>query len=207
MSPYLPPLPPLPGEDDDYRYRPAGRSIITVLADEHQQIAALSAELTGAQQPRQDLADVITATVTRHICAEEQYLYPVVRALLPEGELIAEREIKHDTDILRNLALLETVDAGGSTFRELATSIEDSLRTHQDTCSHEIFPRLAEAAPEADLIRLGNRVELAEEAAPTRPHRGKALKPPLNKVTHPVLGLVDKVRDAMTGRVTYPEDL
>jgi hypothetical protein len=206
VIPYLPPLPPLPDEDDDYRYRPAGRSIITVLAEEHQQIAALSAELAGAHHPRRDLADVMTAMITRHLSAEEQYLYPAVRALLPDGESIADREIAHDTTILKRLALLETVDADGHTFHELVATIEEDLRTHQQTCSREIFPLLRETAQEADLIRLGNRVELAEEAAPTRPHPGQ-VQAPWNKVTEPALGVVDKVRDVVAGRVTYPEDL
>jgi hemerythrin superfamily protein len=206
MIPYLPPLPPLPGEDDDYRYRPAGRSIIAVLSEEHQQIAALAAELAGALHPRRDLADAMTATITRHLSAEEQYLYPAVRALLPDGEDIADGEIDHDTAILKNLALLESVDADCQAFRELIVTIEDDLRTHQRKCSNEIFPRLREAAPEADLIRLGNRVELAEEAAPTRPHPAQ-VDSPWNKVTEPALGVVDKVRDVVAGRVTYPEDL
>jgi Hemerythrin HHE cation binding domain len=207
MSAFLPPLPPLPGEDDDYRYRPTGRSIIAVLAEEHEQIAALCAELSGNTHPRRDLADVVTATVTRHVCAEEQYLYPVVRAILPKGEQIAEREIKHDTDILKKLALLETIDENGPAFRELVHTIDKDLRSHQRTCTREIFPGLEKAVEKADLIRLGNRVELAEEAAPTRPHPGAAVRPPLNKVTDPMLGLVDKVRDVATGRATYPEDL
>lgn len=206
MIPYLPPLPPLPGEDDDYRYRPAGRSIITVLSEEHEQITALSAELAGTPSPGRDLADVVTAVVTRHLSAEEQYLYPVVRDLLAGGQHIAERELDHDTDILKNLALLETVETDGHAFQKLAAAIEEELRTHKEICSMEIFPRLSERLSEADLIRLGNRVELAEEAAPTRPHP-RAVKAPWNKVIDPARGVVDKVRDAVNGRATYPEDL
>jgi len=206
MHPYLPPLPPLPGEDDDYRYRPAGRSIIALLSEEHQQIADLSAELAGTVDRRRDLADVMTAAITRHLSAEEQYLYPAVRALLPDGEQIADREIHHDTIILKHLALLETVDVEGQSFHELAATIEDDLRTHRQNCAEEIFPRLSKVAPEADLIRLGNRVELAEEAAPTRPHPSH-VDAPWNKVTDPALGIVDKFRDVVAGRLTYPEDL
>src|SRR5215470_11244274 len=109
FSPYLPPLPPLPGEGEKYQYRPAGRSIIAVLTDEHLRLEALSAELVSSRPPRQDLADVVTAAVTRHLSAEEQYLYPAVEALLPDGDKIVAEEIDHDTSILRKLAMLETV--------------------------------------------------------------------------------------------------
>lgn len=206
MIPSLPSLPPLPNENDDYRYRPAGRSIITVLSEEHEQIAALSAELAAGAPPQRDLADVVTATVTRHLSAEEQYLYPVVRSLLAQGDHIVEREIAHDTTILKNLALLDSVDPDARAFHDLLRTIEEDLRRHEQTCAEEIFPALRDAALEADLIRLGNRVELAEEAAPTRPH-ATMIAAPWNKVTEPMLGLVDKAKDVLTQRVTHAEDL
>src|SRR5215218_8953044 len=107
MIPSLPPLPPLPGENDEYVYRPGGRSIIAVLSDEHQQLTELSAELARAAEPSRELADVVTAAVSRHLSAEEQYLYPAIKALLPEGPRLSEREIERDTQILKQLALLE----------------------------------------------------------------------------------------------------
>ncbi|MBQ0897810.1 hemerythrin domain-containing protein, partial [Micromonospora sp. U56] len=66
---------------------------------------------------------------------------------------------------------------------------------------------LREVATDAELIRLGNRWEIAEEAAPTRPHPGTPATPPWNRVVEPALGVVDKVRDAVTGRRTYLADL
>ena len=69
------------------------------------------------------------------------------------------------------------------------------------------LPRLRTEVDDADLIRLGNRVELAQEAAPTRAHPDAPATPPWNRLVNPTLGLVDKARDALARRPTYPEDL
>ncbi|HCT81534.1 MAG TPA: hemerythrin domain-containing protein [Micromonosporaceae bacterium] len=207
MIPTLPALPPLPGENEDYEYRPAGRSIIALLAEEHEQLTELSSELAAAENPARELADVITAAITRHLSAEEQYLYPTIRAMLPDGQRIANREIERDTTLLKQLALLETMRPETQAFRDLARSIDDDLHRHRQACTKQIFPQLRDTATEADLIRLGNRVEVAKESAPTRPHPDSPATPPLNKVTDPALGVVDKVRDVVARRKTYPEDL
>ena len=207
FSPYLPPLPPLPGEREEYQYRPAGRSIISVLTDEHLQLEALSAELLNSTPPRQGLANVVTAAVTRHLSAEEQYLFPAVEALLPDGQEIVAEEIDHDTSILRKLAMLETVQPPSRSFRDLAEAIDDELMRHGNTRATRIFPRLSELASEADLIRLGNRVEIAAEAAPTRPHPEVPNRPPWNKLAAPAVGMVDRLRDTVQRRKTSIEDL
>lgn len=207
MIPQLPPLPPLPGEDDEYGYRPAGRSIVALLSEEHEQLIGLASELSHAEAPQRELADVVTATVARHLSAEEQYLYPAVKAALPDGDLLTQREISRDTQILKLLALLETVAPNSGAFAELAAALDADLRLHAKVCRLEIFPQLRANLSEVDLIRLGNRVEVAKEAAPTRPHPDSPTQPPWNKLTEPALGVVDKLRDVVTGRTTYPEDL
>jgi len=207
FSPYLPPLPPLPGEGEEYEYVPPGRNLISVLTDEHLRLEALSAELVRTAEPRRELADVVTAAVTRHLSAEEQYLYPAVRALLPDGDRIADEEIGHDTELLQQLAVLETAEPDSPAFKGLAEAVDAEILRHGRNCARHIFPRLGRAATEEDLVRLGNRLEIAEEAAPTRPHPGTPARPPWNKVVDPAVGMVDRLRDGLTGRKTFPEDL
>lgn len=206
MSVPLPPLPPT-GEDEDYR--PGGRSMVELLAEEHDQIVALCGELTDDIAPdrRSQVAEVLTATVARHLSGEEQYLYPTVRSALPDGGSLADREIAADTTVLRTLRELAQVAPTEARFDQLAGEVASQLRRHASTASTEIFPALCAAASDVDLIRLGNRVEIAEEAAPTRPHPDAPATPPWNRVVEPALGVVDKVRDAVTGRRTYVDDL
>ncbi|MEO3747877.1 hemerythrin domain-containing protein [Plantactinospora sp. B5E13] len=203
------PLPPLPPTGEDENYRPGGQSMLELLAEEHDQIAALCAELTDDTGPerRSQVAEVLTATVARHLSGEEQYLYPTVRSVLPDGGALADRELEADTELRRTLAELSDVTPADTRFDQLADDLAHRLRRHAETARTVIFPALRESTSETDLIRLGNRVEIAEEAAPTRPHPGTPDTPPWNKVVEPALGVVDKVRDVVTGRPTYVEDL
>lgn len=205
------PLPPLPPTgDDDVDYRPGGRSVVDILAEEHDRIAARLAELTDpglSPEHRSLVTDAITAAVARHLSAEEQYFYPAVRAALPGGGPLADREIDADAALLRALRDLTEVTPDDARFSVLARAAADLLRRHVDAAAREIFPALRAAASDAELIRLGNRVEIAQEAAPTRPHPGHPASPPWNRVVDPALGLVDKVRDVVAGRRTYLDDL
>jgi len=201
----LPPLPPVSAWGDE----PTGRSMVDILADEHRQALALCARLSGAAAPeRARVADVLTAVITRHVSAEEQYLYPTVRAVLPEGERIAADETAAGRRLLGTLRRLDAArSAGGEAYRRLVAALRAQLERHTDEATERVLPRLREVCSDADLVRLGNRILVAEEAAPTRPHPGAPDRPPWNKLVGPALGVADKLRDALTRRVTYPADL
>ncbi|MEH1125146.1 hemerythrin domain-containing protein [Micromonospora sp. CPCC 206061] len=187
----LPPLPPTPA---GVTWQPGGRSVVDVLAGEHATIADLCVRLADpaiTPRRRREIADVLAATVARHLSAEEQYLYPVIRRMRGAGAV--DREIAAGRALRRALRRPGPEIARG--LREHAASVEDMLAA------------LAAATPPAELIRLGNRVEVAEEAAPTRPHPKAPAKPPWNKVADPALGVLDRLRDAFTGRRTRARDL
>ena len=204
----LPPLPPMFGADES-EARPGGRSILAILGEQHRQLTDLYALLAAAAPEGDDarlgtLTNVLIATLTRHLSAEEQYLYPAVRAVLPDGERLAAIEVGADEAIAY---ALQRLAAGPPTDLRGLEEVEPALRLHIRRCEQRIFPRLREVLAETELIRLGNRVEIAGEAAPTRPHPGTPFIPPWNKLVEPVVGAVDKVRDAAAGRATRAEDL
>ncbi|MDR7274538.1 hemerythrin domain-containing protein [Catenuloplanes atrovinosus] len=204
------PLPPLPSTPGDETWKPAGEEVVKVLADEHRRIAELCSRLTDESVPEDErarVAEVVIATVTRHLSAEEQYLYPAVAGTLDDGRTLAEREIAEDREILLTLRSLSSIKPADPDFDRIAGTICGQLARHAETATGRLLPGLADAASEADLIRLGNRVQIAEEAAPTRPHPGTPATPPWNKVVDPAVAVVDKVLDAVTGRPTYPSDL
>jgi hemerythrin superfamily protein len=210
MTANLPPLPPLPDEAAA-AYVPTGQNILDVLADDHHKILQLSAELADdtstTPQRRKELAEVVTAMVSRHVSAEEQYLYPAIRDLFPDGDDLAKQELAQTNSMLRTLSSLKNETPDADAFRELAATIDADVRRHTRTASREIHPRMRELATQEELVRLGNRVEIAAEAAPSRPHPNTPATPPWNKVVDPMMGAADKVRDALSARPTHPDHM
>ncbi|GAA3345798.1 hemerythrin domain-containing protein [Amorphoplanes nipponensis] len=201
MSVPLPPLPPVGGET-------TGPNVVDLVSRQHRELLDLCAELTGEATDaarRRSIAQVISAELSRHLSAEEQYLYPAVRSTVPDGYALVDREIAEDRALLEALRLLEAADDGNRAER--AGDVCRRLTRHADAASSELLPLLLRMAPVEDLVRLGNRVELAEEAAPTRPHPSTPATPPWNKVVDPAVAVVDKMRDMISRRTTYPRDL
>lgn len=198
-------LPVMPGEGTAYQYMPPGSDIITVLTTAHTELTVQAGDLAGSACPGRDQADRFTAALCRHMSAERQYLYPTVAN--PDGAspagVAARRETGNGKALLADLVLLGKAEPGGETFRGLALAVTAGLRDHIDACEMVIFPSLRDCYTKADLVRLGNRVEVALEAAPSRPHPGAPLHPPWNKLTDAAIGAVDKIRDLAGGRKTY----
>jgi hypothetical protein len=183
----LPPLPPIGGET-------TGRNAIDVLTGQHHDLLALCDRLASDPADKR-AADVLIAELSRHLSAEEQYLYPAIKAAVPGGEDLVARELAEDRELLIAMT------------RADISEISDKVRRHVAADSDELFPVLAQMVPIDDLIRVGNRIETAEEAAPTRPHPGTPSTPPWNKIVDPAVAVVDKLRDAVTRRTTYLSDL
>lgn len=188
----LPPLPPVGGET-------TGRSAIDVLNEQHRELSTLVERLRADHDDRK-LKDVVVATLSRHLSAEEQYLYPAVRAVVPGGADLADRELAEDQELL---LLLRRLERGEPAAAEVAAAVH----RHIAADAEELLPVLAQMVSVEDLIRVGNRLETAAEAAPTRPHPGSPSTPPWNKIVDPAIAVVDKLRDVATHRATYLSDL
>ena len=193
----LPPLPPVGGET-------TGRNVIDVVTRQHRELLRLCDRLADAPDDRK-IADVVIAALSRHLSAEEQYLYPAVRRAVPDGDRLADRELAEDHDLLLTLRRLQRTAAAERARH--AAEVAAAVRRHVAADAEELLPVLAQMVPVEDLIRVGNRFETAEEAAPTRPHPGTPSTPPWNKVVDPTVAVLDKLRDVVTGRTTYAKDL
>lgn len=202
MNSLLPPLPVMPGEGVRHRYMPTGDSIVSLLDADHRQFATWCAEL--AARPTRDDASVAIAAICRHLSAERQYLYPAI-ARLPEGKptAAAEQQFQDDMSLLSDLDMMSRADPAGPLWFEALVRVHHGLTNHADVCAEHLFPALEETVTPADLVRLGNRVEIAAEAAPSRPHLKAPLQAPWNKLTDAILGAADKVVDLVTRRRTY----
>jgi hypothetical protein len=121
---------------------------------------------------------------------------------------VADHEIREHAEAERIMKDLEDVDADDPRFDVLCRQLMSAIRHHvQEEEESGLFPRLRDACGEERLVELGRKIELAKGLAPTRPHPEAPDRPPWNKLLAPGAGFVDRVRDAVTGRKTSPDDL
>ncbi|MFF8262602.1 hemerythrin domain-containing protein [Streptomyces virginiae] len=180
-----------------------GGSVIEELTSDHQEVAALFAQLdnhAGADPQRRELADRLTMELVRHAVAEEQHLYPAVRRFVDDGDDLADKEIADHSEVERLLKDLEGCQPDDERFDRLIAQLKSMVMAHVADEENRLFPLLAEACSAEALNELGEKVRRAKETAPTRPHPAAPDTPPLNKLLAPGTGMVDRVRDMFTGR-------
>ncbi|MEV1142759.1 hemerythrin domain-containing protein [Micromonospora sp. NPDC049799] len=186
------------------------QDVVDVLTADHREVEVLFVELEsrqGTPEHRRHLADVVIAELVRHSVAEEMYVYPTARKALPDGDQIAEHEISEHADAERTMKDLESVDPSDARFDELLAHLTSTIRHHIQDEESDLFPRLRAAVAREEMVELAGKVQAAKKSAPTRPHPAAPDRPPANKMLAPGTGLVDRVRDALSGRPTSMEEL
>jgi hemerythrin superfamily protein len=173
-----------------------------VIVSDHRGVESLFQELettTTSPEHRRQLADHVITELVRHSVAEEQYLYPAVREHLPDGDKLAEQELEHHAQAETTMAELENISPASPQFELLLGKLIADVRHHIRGEEDDLLPRLRKALTVEDLRELGEKVLSTKEIAPTRPHPAAADRLPAAQVLHPGSGLVDKVREALTG--------
>ena len=179
--------------------------MVSVLVKDHEEIKDYFRELEAATDPtaRREAADKLTAEVARHAVAEEMYLYPAARKALPDGDRLVDEELQEHAEAEELLKRWEGMDGDDPDFMTVYGKIRDGLLHHiDDEEEPKLFPKLQAALSAEEQSRLGEKIEKAKKLAPTRPHPSAPDEPPMDKVVGPPTGLIDRIRDKMTGRET-----
>jgi hemerythrin superfamily protein len=180
-----------------------GGNVIDELMTDHREVEELFGRIEALPQGRKDrkvYADQATIELVRHSVAEEAHLYPAVRQYLADGDAIADKEIEDHSKAERLMKELEAHEADNPAFDRVIGLLMSEIRAHVADEEQNLFPLLRQAAPAGALDELGDKVRQAKKMAPTRPHPAAPDRPPANKLLAPGLGLVDRMRDALTGR-------
>ncbi|MEU7033065.1 hemerythrin domain-containing protein [Streptomyces sp. NPDC046237] len=180
-----------------------GGDVISELTTDHQEVEDLFREiesLPSGDSRRKVAADKVTIELVRHSVAEEAYLYPAVREHLPDGDALADKELEDHAAAERIMKELESCDADDPRFDALVGRLMTEIREHVADEEGDMFPRLRATCPSEPLAELGEKVRASKETAPTRPHPSAPDTPPANTLLAPGVGLVDRLRDMMSGR-------
>ncbi|MGW1721346.1 hemerythrin domain-containing protein [Streptomyces sp. NPDC002306] len=180
-----------------------GGDVINELMTDHREVEELFGKigaLSSGDKDRKVYADQVTMELVRHSVAEEEYLYPAVRKYLANGDAIADRETDDHSRAEQIMKDLESCEAGDPEFDRLIGMLMTEIRSHVADEERNLFPMLRVVAAPETLDELGDKVRRAKKVAPTRPHPSAPDKPPADKMLAPGAGLVDRLRDALSGR-------
>jgi len=178
--------------------------VVDILTADHHEFLGLIDDIKANPNGdvRRDLADTLIAELVRHSVAEEMFVYPAMRKHLPDGEKSVEHDIEEHKELEQAMKQLEDVDVSSPEFDTALRRLETLLADHVQDEENEQFPELRNRIPREELIELAGKVETAKKLAPTRPHPGAPNNELFHKLVGPGVGLVDRLRDKLTGRAT-----
>ncbi|UQA96799.1 hemerythrin domain-containing protein [Streptomyces halobius] len=178
-------------------------NVIAELTADHREVDDLFEHFFDAAPgsvDRKFILVALTIELVRHAVAEEEHLYPAVREHVEEGVALADKEIADHHRVERLLKDLEGREATDHDFDRLVRELRTEVIAHVRDEEGNLFPQLDDAVHSYVLESLGQKVREAKKRAPTRPHPTAPSTPPLNRLLAPGIGLVDRVRDYVTGR-------
>ena len=183
---------------------PQGAGVTQILTTDHWEMMELIAQIERATDPeqRRELADTVIAEVMRHSVAEEMYVYPAMEKQLPNGSAEADHDRKEHDEIVQVMKQIEDADASEPAFMERIQELKKQLDHHAEDEESDQFPKLRANISAEDLVEMGVKVQNAKELAPTRPHPSAPHSELFHKSVGPGVGMVDRLRDKLTGRRT-----
>ena len=182
----------------------AETDVITILTADHREMIELIGSIRGssAAKQKQDLAETLIAEIMRHAVAEEMYVYPAIEDHVPNGSDDVAHDKEEHGEIVKVLKAIERAGPADPDFMLQIERLEEMLHHHARDEEDEQFPKLRAHVPRDKLFELGRQVEKAKRLAPTRPHPSAPHSELFHKTIGPGVGMVDRLRDALTGRHT-----
>jgi hemerythrin superfamily protein len=177
------------------------RDVVDMLTTDHHEVLELIGQVPSADPgERRDQVDTVIAELMRHSVAEEMYVYPAMRDHLPDGDSKVQHDVQEHQQLEEIMKELEGLDSAEARFLETLGRLEAVLRDHVSDEEQKHFPELRTHLSRDQLVEMGGKVETAKKVAPTRPHPAAPHSELFHKVVGPGVGMVDRLRDKLTGR-------
>jgi hemerythrin-like domain-containing protein len=127
--------------------------VFTVLAQDHQEVKAMLAELekgptsaSGASEDQLALRKKMTETLiieeSKHEALEEMYFWPAVRKHHSAGDTLADEATTQEQEAKHVLAELDKLDASDARFEELLGEFIAAAREHIAFEEDQVWPGL-----------------------------------------------------------------
>lgn len=174
---------------------------VDVLTRDHRHIEDLFASYESTSDPAEQtkVAHAVVHDLAVHGEIEELLFYPRIRAVLPDGDALADEAVHEHLEIKRTLNDIDRMRADDDAFDGKMRALMAEVRHHVEEEESELFPRIRDAVGRDDLVDLAAHLETARAMVPTRPHPNAPTQPLAKVATSPPVVLVDWVRDAIRG--------
>ncbi|MFP5333843.1 MAG: hemerythrin domain-containing protein [Actinomycetes bacterium] len=176
--------------------------LIDELVADHREVEEAFSRLEAGMTPDEGhrLVEQTITELVRHSVVEEQLLYPLAARVLPDGRQLADHEKAEHAEVERMMKEIERLDPASQEFVTEVRMWMRSVRSHVEEEETDLMPRLRDAVPADELASLGEQARLLKRVTPTRPHPSTPNSPLAHATVGPLIGLVDRVRDAVSGR-------
>ena len=172
---------------------------ITLLKNDHKTAEGLFKKFEkagpNATKTKRDLVDKIVEELSIHAAIEEQLFYPAVRGVEGVEDMVLESLEEHHV-VKWTLSELDGMSPEAERFTAKVTVLIESVRHHIEEEENDLFPAVRKAIGRKELAELGEAMQKAKKAAPTRPHPRAPDTPPGNVIAGTAAGVIDKVRKA-----------
>jgi hemerythrin-like domain-containing protein len=151
---------------------------IAVLTEDHRAVnrALLQYEdlPPTATADRREIANEIMRRLAWHTATEQQFLYPLVEAAVPDGKAIIASEIDSHHRIATALRALAAYAVDSDGFDALVRELIVHVRQHMESEEQSLFPLLRNVVAQERLTKLGEAINAAravEHIPPVDPTR------------------------------------
>lgn len=186
-----------------------------VLKKDHEEMKTMLAQLeegpkvnTGATadqlKHRKRAVEAMIIEEAKHEAVEQQYFWPAVRKIGPEGERVAGVGLEQEAEADPILANLDRLKADDAEFEGLLMAFISAARAHIAFEEGHAWPLLRASITAEEADYLGERLSEAKKLAPTRAHPHVPAQGGAVKTVGPVAGVADRLRDVLTGRGRSP---
>jgi hemerythrin superfamily protein len=180
----------------------SGIDVVSFLVDQHEQIKSRFARVRSTRgEERANEFYSLRRLLAVHETAEEEIVHPAARRALPNGDTLVEARLQEENEAKKVLAQLESLDVDSAEFDTMLSRLERSVLVHAQAEERDEFGQLASVLDQSQLERMARAAEFAEKVAPTRPHPGVE-SATANMLAGPFAAMIDRTRDALSGKST-----
>ena len=127
-----------------------------------------------------------------HAAIEEQVFYPAIRTSDPEAADVVLEGLEEHHVVKWTLSEIEKLAPTDERFDAKVRVLIESVRHHVEEEENDLFPKVRDAFTNEQLEEMGEALEKAKLAAPTRPHPRQPDQPPLNVILGLPMAVLDR---------------